>query len=52
MTLAPFQLQLDSLPDEVGSLFPLVQDCIHAGQRPFGKAGNSPFVGDVTFCSH
>ena len=44
MTLAPFQFPLDSLPNEVGSLFPLVQDGIHAVKRPGWEPGRHLFV--------
>jgi hypothetical protein len=47
MTLAPLQLPLDSLPDEVGSLFPIVQDGIHAGQRPGWEPRRHLFVVDL-----
>jgi hypothetical protein len=50
-TLAPLQFPFHSLPDEVGSLFPLVQDGIHAGQRSLGESGRHLLVVDL-FSSH
>lgn len=61
MTLTTLQFPLDSLPNEVGSLFPLVQDGINSGQRPLGESRRHLFVidllashgliiGDITKC--
>jgi hypothetical protein len=38
-TFAPLQFPLDSLSDEVGSLFPLVQNGVDPGQGAGGEPG-------------
>jgi hypothetical protein len=43
-TLTPLQFSLHSLPDEVGSLFPLVQNRIHAVKRPGREPGRHLLV--------
>jgi hypothetical protein len=50
-TLAPLQFPLDSLPDEVGSLFPLLQNLVNAAKGAIWKAGRRLFVVDL-FSSH
>jgi hypothetical protein len=50
-TLAPLQLPLYSLPDEVGSLFPLVQNGVDPGQGAGREPGRCLFVVDL-FSSH
>lgn len=43
-TLAPLQFPLHSLPDEVGTPFPLVQNGIDPGQGTGGEPGGRLFV--------
>lgn len=50
-TFAPFQLPLNSLPDEVGSLFALLQNLVYAAKGALWKAGRRLFVIDL-FASH
>jgi hypothetical protein len=51
MTLAPLQFPLHSLSDEVGSLFPVLQYGIHAGQGAGRESGGHLLV-IYLFSSH
>jgi hypothetical protein len=51
MPLAPLQLPLDGLPNEVGSLLALRQGGVDALKRPLGEAGRHLLVVDL-FSSH
>jgi hypothetical protein len=51
MTLAPLQLPLNCLPNEVGSLLAFRQGGVDALKRPLGEAGRHLLVVDL-FASH
>ena len=44
LTFSPLQFPLHGLPDQVRALFTLVQDGIHASQRPFREPGRHLLV--------
>lgn len=51
MPLTPLQFPFDSLTDEVGTLFAIVQNGVDPGQRPLRESGGHLFVVDL-FASH